>query len=150
MSENNHEYCCAHCGGTNVQITAWVNPNTEDIGDDYGDWDESDTKWCKDCEKNVLIVEENVETAKALVLSTSHMPEGKPDFGKRVRAVPHQHGYLVFLQSADALSIEDGDLAMVPQWLKPAVQFALKRECDYIDFESDGSIIETLTQWSWG
>lgn len=27
------KYCCSECGGTNIQVQAWINPNTGQIVD---------------------------------------------------------------------------------------------------------------------
>lgn len=27
------KYCCSECGGTNIQVQAWINPNTGQIID---------------------------------------------------------------------------------------------------------------------
>jgi hypothetical protein len=57
-------YVCSKCGGTNVQLAAWVNPNTEEVFDDYGSWNHQDTKWCGDCEEHVLLVLKEDENGK--------------------------------------------------------------------------------------
>lgn len=48
MADLNTLYC-TRCGGTNVQVRAWVDANTSeyisDVGDDYA--------WCDDCEGEV-------------------------------------------------------------------------------------------------
>ena len=40
-----YKWCCSNCGGQNIEIKKWVNPNTNEIGidceDEYG--------WCSDC-----------------------------------------------------------------------------------------------------
>ena len=48
---------CKACGSTDVQIATWVNPNTKAIFDDFGSWDELDTKWCNDCEDHTPLEE---------------------------------------------------------------------------------------------
>ena len=30
-------YCCSQCGGTNIQVQAWVNANTNKYVDDIGE-----------------------------------------------------------------------------------------------------------------
>lgn len=52
---------CTKCGGTNVQCAMWINPNTKEIHDDFGSWDETDTKFCEDCQINVELHDGNVE-----------------------------------------------------------------------------------------
>lgn len=39
-------YCCSQCGGTNIQVQAWVNANTNEYVDDITDNTEC---WCEDC-----------------------------------------------------------------------------------------------------
>ena len=41
---------CTECGGTNVEIKMWVNPNTNEQSD-TGGLERSDC-WCKDCEEH--------------------------------------------------------------------------------------------------
>lgn len=45
---------CAVCNGVNIRMAAWVNPNTREIEADYGSWSETDTKFCEDCQEDVL------------------------------------------------------------------------------------------------
>ena len=49
---------CSVCGGSNLEIATWVNPNTEEVKDHFGSWSETDTKFCHDCDDNVQITEE--------------------------------------------------------------------------------------------
>lgn len=39
------KYCCSECGGTNIQVQAWINPNTGQVTDTL----ESNDCWCEDC-----------------------------------------------------------------------------------------------------
>lgn len=39
------KYCCSECGGTNIQVQAWISPNTGQIIDTL----ESNDYWCEDC-----------------------------------------------------------------------------------------------------
>lgn len=41
--------CCAVCGGLNVERLAWADANTDEVLDETGDYDNSQT-WCRDCE----------------------------------------------------------------------------------------------------
>lgn len=50
---------CTKCGGTNVQVAMWVRPNTEEILEDFGSWEETDTKYCEDCDDNTQLTLEN-------------------------------------------------------------------------------------------
>lgn len=62
------EWRCPLCGGPNLDIQAWVNVNT----DEMGDWDHSSsTFFCNDCDEHVQCVEVN-----------DYRPEGPaPDCG---------------------------------------------------------------------
>lgn len=53
------KYCCSQCGGTNIQIQAWVDPNDNNkyIGDC-----EDDECWCEDCENHTKFEEIKHET----------------------------------------------------------------------------------------
>ena len=52
-----HPIRCTQCGGHNIQCAMMVNPNTREVGEDFGSWKETDTKWCEDCEKHVQLVQ---------------------------------------------------------------------------------------------
>lgn len=40
---------CPFCGGTNVQLMTWVNPNTNEYCSDVED------TWCDDCEEHTSL-----------------------------------------------------------------------------------------------
>lgn len=40
------KYCCAKCGGTEIQIRAWVDPN----GNKYIESIDDNECWCLDCD----------------------------------------------------------------------------------------------------
>lgn len=40
------KYCCSECGGTNIQVQAWISPNTGQIIDTL----EGNDCWREDCE----------------------------------------------------------------------------------------------------
>lgn len=48
---------CELCKGANVQLVAWTDPNTKEVFDDFGSWNQEDTKYCSDCDDNVLLVD---------------------------------------------------------------------------------------------
>ncbi len=52
------EYRCSKCGGTNVEIKFWVNPNDLLNTDICGEQEILSDKdcFCKDCEDNILVV----------------------------------------------------------------------------------------------
>lgn len=43
-------WVCSNCGGTNVETVCWVDPNTDQVHEDYGTWNHQDTTWCGDCD----------------------------------------------------------------------------------------------------
>lgn len=45
------KFCCDRCGGTNIQIQAWINANTNEYVDDIS----GDECWCEDCQKHTKI-----------------------------------------------------------------------------------------------
>lgn len=47
---------CADCGSSDVEMKTWVNPNTDEIGDDCSDRTEEEDCWCKNCEENVRLL----------------------------------------------------------------------------------------------
>lgn len=46
------KYYCSICGGTNIQLQAWIDPNNNNryIGDT-----EDDECWCEDCQEHTKI-----------------------------------------------------------------------------------------------
>jgi hypothetical protein len=53
---------CGACGGSNVEVAAWVNPNTGEVVDEFGSWDSLDTNWCHDCDAHVELVDRQAKT----------------------------------------------------------------------------------------
>jgi len=55
MSE---KWKCGDCGGTRIQRVCWVDPNTEKVGEDFGDHNEHHfgKTWCNDCEEHTRLV----------------------------------------------------------------------------------------------
>ena len=49
------KFVCEECGGTDIQIKAWVDANTLEYqeGCDLGDEDDN---WCEDCEEHTNIM----------------------------------------------------------------------------------------------
>lgn len=48
--EDEPEYRCLECGGSNLQHVAWVDVNTDAVGDLYGSWCYGDNNRCLDCD----------------------------------------------------------------------------------------------------
>lgn len=45
------KYCCSVCGGTNIQLQAWIDPNNNKYIEDT----EDDECWCEDCQEHTKI-----------------------------------------------------------------------------------------------
>jgi len=41
---------CGACGSAEVQHAFWVDPNTMEVGDEFGTWNYDDNAWCGKCE----------------------------------------------------------------------------------------------------
>ncbi len=50
-------YVCSVCGGENVEHAFWADPNTEEVGGEFGTWNYDDTRYCQDCGANHKLVE---------------------------------------------------------------------------------------------
>lgn len=50
------QHVCSVCGGANVEHAFWVDPNTDDVSDVFGTWNEEDAVFCHDCDANHDIV----------------------------------------------------------------------------------------------
>jgi DNA-directed RNA polymerase subunit RPC12/RpoP len=46
-------YVCSECGSSNIEMKAWVNPNTNEIFDTIST-DQEDC-WCNDCEEHYAL-----------------------------------------------------------------------------------------------
>lgn len=44
---------CSNCGGSNVQIKAWVDANTHEVIEIIGSDGDKEDNWCSDCESHV-------------------------------------------------------------------------------------------------
>ena len=53
---------CKECGSDAVQCVVWIEPNKEEILDDFGSWGEIDTKYCTRCEDHVGLEDDGVST----------------------------------------------------------------------------------------
>jgi hypothetical protein len=62
MKEQRSEVYCTLCGGTNVQIAGWIDPNcpTTYFGD-FGTFNEEDSAYCMDCDKHGCLAQRTVE-----------------------------------------------------------------------------------------
>jgi len=58
-------YVCKECGGNNVEIAAWVDPNDYEYIEDFGSWDNGDNTWCEDCKAHNELVELQTEKERA-------------------------------------------------------------------------------------
>jgi len=46
---------CNQCGSSNVQLMAWIDPNSNEIIDDVGPWQSKDNNYCNDCDEHVAL-----------------------------------------------------------------------------------------------
>lgn len=51
LDSNPAKYCCSNCGGTNIQILCWIDPNTGRYCGESGDND----CWCDDCQNTTKL-----------------------------------------------------------------------------------------------
>ena len=59
-----HEFCCAICGSTNIQMQAWVKVNTHEYVDNIGDDNDC---WCEDCcSHTIFITKDRYENSKTV------------------------------------------------------------------------------------
>lgn len=55
---------CDQCGSADVQLMAWVDPNSNEIIDDVGPWQSKDNNYCNDCDKHVVLTRADEGGAK--------------------------------------------------------------------------------------
>ena len=55
---------CKECGSAEVQSVAWIDPNKQEILDDFGSWGEIDTKFCSRCDDHVKLEDDGVMNKK--------------------------------------------------------------------------------------
>ena len=47
---------CQNCEGSNIEVRAWIDPNTNKVVDLCSDG-EDDDNWCRDCDEHVYFTE---------------------------------------------------------------------------------------------
>lgn len=50
-------YVCSVCGSASVEHAFWVDPNTEEVTEEFGTWNYDDTVHCHDCGENHSIID---------------------------------------------------------------------------------------------
>jgi hypothetical protein len=50
---------CAACGGANVEIAVWFEPNAGVVVEPFGSGSCTDTNWCRDCDGHVELVDDH-------------------------------------------------------------------------------------------
>ena len=78
-----------------------------------------------------------IKLRKLLELSTAHMPNTSPDFG-RVRVISFEYGFVVWVTEPDD----------IPAWLTPIMKYAYKK-CTLILFDGDAEVVENFETWDW-
>ena len=66
--------CCSGCGGTNIQVMAWVDANTNKYCSDINTPAEVKDTWCEDCEDHT-----GLETIQELWDRFSEIPINNDD-----------------------------------------------------------------------
>lgn len=56
MKKSINTYYCRCCGGTNIQVMAWVDANTNEYCSDVNTPCEEEDTWCDDCEEHTGIL----------------------------------------------------------------------------------------------
>jgi len=79
---------------------------------------------------------------KVLMLSTSHMPSGEPEFGD-IRYVEHEYGWIVFVAA------DDDEEEKWPEWLRPILRLANQLEASHINFDTDAMQLPGLQLYDW-
>jgi hypothetical protein len=74
-----------------------------------------------------------------LDLSTKHMPNNDPDFGK-YRVTKHEFGFFIH----GGYWTDD-----CPSWLKPIMGQAIKNNCATINFDADGIECNLFNSYDW-
>jgi len=90
-----------------------------------------------------------------LLLSTAHVHEdARDDDGDLVpemwtvgdadliRTTNHEYGWIVFIDP-------HRPLPQVPEWLRPAWEYAVEQDCILIDFDQEGDHDDALPSWEW-
>jgi len=55
---------CAECKSPDVQLMAWVDPNTNEVIDDVGPWEAKDYNYCNECDCPVPLTRADISEAK--------------------------------------------------------------------------------------
>ena len=81
------EIRCRDCNGTDVKVVAWTYPNTGEIDEDFGSWNQEDTKFCNDCNDHVLL------KLPPPGMQCPKCEDGRLQFVEDVLSFRHVHGY---------------------------------------------------------
>lgn len=81
MESNLYILYCSECGGSNVQLLKWVNPNTGEIGGPLSDDpDETEDCWCSDCGEHTRLMTLSELWAKFGDITVNNDDEIEKDF----------------------------------------------------------------------
>jgi len=86
----------------------------------------------------------SVQTEKAWVLSTSHLPSNRAFATwtqEHPRVATHRFGWVVFLVEEDARE--------VPEWFRPLRDLAVRDNVSFIVFDTAGTVEEFLPAYDW-
>lgn len=72
-----HELECAKCGSRAVQLAHWVEVNSGRVVDQFGSWNEMDSRWCPGCGEHAELVDVgfDVEDTRPLTVAYSNTVE---------------------------------------------------------------------------
>ena len=82
-----------------------------------------------------------IKTEKALVLSTGHMPDPIPAFPPSIRRSPHEYGWILFMSSAAETHMD--------HWFYPILQICQEQDVSFLIFDTDGEFIDGLKTYTW-
>jgi len=89
----------------------------------------------------------STELRRTLTLSTVHVPSSNEEFASEcIEVSKYECGWWA------SLSVEgliNGGIDDIPDWFRPAVEYAIKNDCSIINFDRDGPLYEELPSWEW-
>lgn len=56
MDKKQLSLCCPICGGTNVQVLAWIDANTNLFCADVDSHIDAENTWCEDCQEHTGLI----------------------------------------------------------------------------------------------
>ena len=97
------KYVCAHCNSNNVQVKAWIKPNSNQVVDFVED---SEIGWCDDCQLSSVIETKDVDGFENVVGFQVIGEDGTAEEGKNH---PHMYSKISIYNITQAQSMLDDD-----------------------------------------